>query len=118
MEVVVEFLMIEVVKLCVGQLVYIECWGGLGELWGWVCLVELGVFIKVLVLGVEEQWVCVLIDLISFVEQWWVLGDGYCVGVCIVVQVQLCVLQVLLVVVFLCSDVVGMVVFVVEGGWV
>jgi len=49
-------------------------------------LVEPAAFTKVSALGVEEQRVRVLIDLTSPPERWRALGDGFRVGVRIVVQ--------------------------------
>lgn len=116
MDVVAELLTTEAVKLRTGQPVHIERWGGPGELQGRVRLVEPGAFTKVSALGVEEQRVRVLIDLTSPVEQWRALGDGYRVGVRIVVQAQPRVLQVPLAAVFPRTDAAGMAVFAVEGG--
>ena len=47
-------------------------------------LVEPAAFTKVSALGVEEQRVKVLIELVSPAEQWRALGDGYRVGVRVV----------------------------------
>lgn len=116
MDVVAELLTTEAVKLRTGQPVHIERWGGPGELQGRVRLVEPGAFTKVSALGVEEQRVRVLIDLTSPVEKWRALGDGYRVGVRIVVQAQPRVLQVPLAAVFPRTDAAGMAVFAVEGG--
>src|SRR5690606_3894115 len=49
-------------------------------------LVEPGAFTKVSALGVEEQRVRVLIDLTTAYERWQALGDGYRVGVRLVVR--------------------------------
>lgn len=116
MEVVAELLTTEAVKLRPGQAVHIERWGGAGELQGQVRLVEPGAFTKVSALGVEEQRVRVLVDLASPAEQWRALGDGYRVGVRIVVQSQPRALQVPLAAVFPRSDAPGMAVFAVDGG--
>jgi HlyD family secretion protein len=42
-----------------------------------VCLVEPSAFTKISALGVEEQRVYVLLDLVSPADQWKSLGDGY-----------------------------------------
>jgi HlyD family secretion protein len=115
MEVVAELLTTEAVKLKPGQAVHIERWGGAGELQGRVRLVEPGAFTKVSALGVEEQRVRALIDLASPAEQWRSLGDGYRVGVRIVVQAEPRALQVPLAAVFPRSDAAGVAVFAVDG---
>lgn len=115
MEVVAELLTTEAVRLQPGQPVHIERWGGAGELQGRVRMVEPGAFTKVSALGVEEQRVRVLIDLTSPVEQWRSLGDGYRVGVRVVVQAQANAVQVPLAAVFSRTDAAGMAVFVLEG---
>lgn len=116
MEVVAELLTTEAVRLQPGQPVHIERWGGPGELQGRVRLVEPGAFTKVSALGVEEQRVRVLIDLASPPAQWQSLGDGYRVGVRIVVQAAPKALQVPLAALFPRADAAGMAVFVVDGG--
>lgn len=116
MEVVAELLTTDAVRLRAGQPVHVERWGGSGELQGRVRLVEPGAFTKVSALGVEEQRVRVLIDLTSPAAQWRALGDGYRVGVRIVVQSQPRALQVPLAAVFPRSDAAGMAVFTVDGG--
>jgi HlyD family secretion protein len=80
-----------------------------------VRLVEPGAFTKVSALGVEEQRVRALIDLASPAEQWRSLGDGYRVGVRIVVQAEPRALQVPLAAVFPRSDAAGVAVFAVDG---
>lgn len=115
MEVVADLLTTEAVKLRPGQPVHIERWGGPGELQGRVRLVEPGGFTKVSALGVEEQRVRALIELTSPPEQWRSLGDGFRVGVRIVVQARPRALQVPLAAVFPRTDAPGMAVFVVDG---
>jgi len=116
MEVVAELLTTEAVRLQPGQPVHVERWGGPGELQGRVRMVEPGGFTKVSALGVEEQRVRVLIDLTSPVEQWHSLGDGYRVGVRVVVLAQPHAVQVPLAAVFPRTDASGMAVFVLDGG--
>jgi len=115
MEVVAELLTTEAVKLRPGQPVHIERWGGPGELQGRVRLVEPGGFTKVSALGVEEQRVRAVIDLASPPGQWRSLGDGFRVGVRIVVQSQPRAVLVPLAAVFPRGDAPGMAVFVVDG---
>lgn len=94
MEVVAELLTTEALKAVPGSPVVIERWGGDGALEGQVRLVEPGAFTKVSALGVEEQRVRVLVDLTSPPDRWSGLGDGYRVGVRIVVRQSAQALQV------------------------
>lgn len=117
MEVVAELLTTEALRLQVGGPVRIERWGGEGELQGRVRRVEPAAFTKVSALGVEEQRVKVLIDITSPPEQWRALGDGFRVGVRIVVLSVGQAVQVPLAAVFpLADEAGGMGVFVIEGG--
>ena len=85
LEVVAELLTTDALKARPGSRVVIERWGGDGLLEGRVHLVEPAAFTKVSALGVEEQRVRVLIDITTPAERWRALGDGYRVGVRIVV---------------------------------
>jgi HlyD family secretion protein len=116
MEVVAEVLTTEAMRLQPGQLVHIERWGGPGELLGRVRLVEPGAFTKISALGVEEQRVRVLIDFTSPIQQWQSLGDGFRVGVRIVVQAESNAVQVPLAAVFPRANAEGMAVFVLQEG--
>ena len=60
-----------------GAEVAIEHWGGPGALSGRVRRIEPAAFTKISTLGVEEQRVNVLIDVLSPHDQWTGLGDGY-----------------------------------------
>jgi len=116
MEVVAELLTTEALRLQIGNPVHIERWGGEGELEGRVRLVEPAAFTKVSALGVEEQRVKVLIDITSAPGQWRALGDGYRVGVRVVMLSVGQAVQVPLAAVFPRADEAGgMAVFVVEG---
>jgi len=115
-EVVAELLTTEAVRLRPGQPVHVERWGGAGELEGRVRLVEPGGFTKVSALGVEEQRVRALIDLTGPADRWSALGDGFRVGVRVVVQSESHALQVPAAAVFPRSDATGMAVFVVDDG--
>ena len=68
-----------------GTPVRIEQWGGPGVLAGSVRRVEPSAITKVSALGVEEQRVNVLIDITSPRAQWPTLGDGFRVGLRLVV---------------------------------
>jgi HlyD family secretion protein len=74
LEVVIELLSTDAVKVKPGALVLIERWGGETALQARVRLVEPSAFTKVSALGVEEQRVNVIAD---FTEPAQTLGDGY-----------------------------------------
>jgi HlyD family secretion protein len=86
MEIVAELLTTDALLAHPGSAVRIERWGGPAALQGRVRLVEPAAFTKVSALGVEEQRVNVLIDILSPFPQWAALGDGYRVGVRIVTR--------------------------------
>lgn len=77
LEVVVDVLSTDAVEIKPGAQVAIEHWGGPGDLAGRVRRVEPAGFTKVSTLGVEEQRVNVLIDIVSPVKDWAGLGDAY-----------------------------------------
>ena len=77
LEIVVDVLSTDAVEIHPGTDVAIEHWGGQGELSGRVRRVEPAAFTKISTLGVEEQRVNVLVDLVSSAEQWAGLGDAY-----------------------------------------
>ncbi len=74
LEIVVDVLSIDAVKIVPGALVFIENWGGDKPLQGRVRLIEPSAFTKISALGVEEQRVNVIIDFIDKAEN---LGDGF-----------------------------------------
>ena len=76
LEVLVEVLSTAAVKIGPGARVVLDRWGG-PALEGRVRVVEPAGFTKVSALGVEEQRVRVLLDIVSPAEQWRSLGDGY-----------------------------------------
>ena len=86
LEIVAPLLTTDALQTRPGTPVRIERWGGPGELDGRVRRVEPAAFTKISALGVEEQRVHVLIDLTSPREQWQALGDGFRVGVRVIVQ--------------------------------
>ena len=88
LEIVVDVLSTDAVEIRPGADVTIEHWGGPGTLSGRVRRVEPAAFTKVSTLGVEEQRVNVLIDMLSPPEQWTGLGDGYQVDTRITVFVR------------------------------
>lgn len=88
LEAVVDVLTTDAVQIKPGASVIIERYGGSAALEGRVRLVEPAAFTKVSALGVEEQRVNAVIDIISPREQWQEVGDGYRVDVRIVVFSQ------------------------------
>jgi HlyD family secretion protein len=115
LEVVAELLTADALRAVPGSRVRIERWGGDGLLEGRVRRVEPAAFTKVSALGVEEQRVRVLIDLVSPPERWRALGDGYRVGVRIVTRAMDKVSKVPVSAVFPLPEG-GFAVFVLDGG--
>ena len=85
LEVVVDLLSSDAVRVTPGQRVIIEGWGGDRPLEGRVRRVEPFGFTKISALGIEEQRVNAIVDFTSPAEQWSRLGHGYRVEVGIVV---------------------------------
>jgi HlyD family secretion protein len=77
LEVVVDLLSADAVRVEAGQRVIIEGWGGDQPLAGVVRRVEPFGFTKVSALGIEEQRVNVVIDITESRERWQRLGHGY-----------------------------------------
>jgi HlyD family secretion protein len=77
LEVKVEVLSADAVKIRKGTAVHFERWGGERPLTGRVRVVEPAGFTKISSLGVEEQRVLVIVDLTSPAAEWRGLGDGY-----------------------------------------
>lgn len=77
LEVIVDLLSADAVKLQPGTRVLFDRWGGEGQLEGVVRTVEPVGVTKVSALGVEEQRVRVVADFTSPPERWQRLGDGY-----------------------------------------
>jgi len=77
LEVVVDLLSADAVRVQPGQRVVIEAWGGPAPLNGKVRRVEPFGFTKVSALGIEEQRVNVVIDITDPRAQWRRLGHGY-----------------------------------------
>jgi HlyD family secretion protein len=77
LEVRVEVLSSDAVRIKQGTPVLFKRWGRDEPLTGDVRLVEPAGFTKVSSLGVEEQRVLVIVDITSPPEMWRVLGDGY-----------------------------------------
>lgn len=77
LEIMVDVLSTDAVEIHPGADVAIEHWGGPGVLAGRVRRVEPAAFTKISTLGVEEQRVNVLIDVVSPPKDWAGLGDAY-----------------------------------------
>lgn len=85
LEMVIEVLSTDAVKVGPGQRVVVERWGGTEHLEGRVRLVEPAAFLKVSALGVEEQRVNVLADFVDPPDKRKQLGDAYRVEARIVI---------------------------------
>jgi HlyD family secretion protein len=85
LEIVVDLLSADAVKVAAGAQAIIEHWGGDDVLAGRVRLVEPSGFTKVSALGIEEQRVNVIIDLVDPLQKWGALAHGYRVEVRVVV---------------------------------
>ncbi len=77
LEIMVEVLSADAVRIQEDMAVEFERWGGEQPLTGQVRVIEPIGFTKVSALGVEEQRVRVIVDISSPIEQWARLGDGY-----------------------------------------
>ncbi|HLJ20371.1 MAG TPA: efflux RND transporter periplasmic adaptor subunit [Stellaceae bacterium] len=77
LEIVIDVLSTDAVEIHSGAEVAIEHWGGPGTLQGRVRRVEPAAFTKISTLGVEEQRVNVLVDVVSPQKDWAGLGDAY-----------------------------------------
>ncbi|HEX4461049.1 MAG TPA: HlyD family efflux transporter periplasmic adaptor subunit, partial [Polyangia bacterium] len=77
LEVAVELLTVEAVRVRPGMAAYIDHWGGPGTLAARVRSVEPSGFTKVSALGVEEQRVRVILDLTAPASDWRALGDHF-----------------------------------------
>lgn len=84
LEIVVDVLTSDAVRILPGHRALLDRWGG-PVLEGRVRLVEPSAFSRTSALGVEEQRVNVVIDLVSPPADWAALGDGYRVEAHIVV---------------------------------
>jgi HlyD family secretion protein len=84
LEVVVDLLSSDAVRVKAGQRVLIEAWGGEETLEGKVRRIEPFGFTKVSALGIEEQRVNVIIDFTGDPDAWERLGHGYRVEAAIV----------------------------------
>jgi len=86
LEVIVDVLTTDAAVVREGAKAVLERWGGPTALEARVRRVEPSGFTKISALGVEEQRVWIIIDIMSAREVWTTLGDGYRVDVKIVVD--------------------------------
>lgn len=84
LEIIVDLLSIDAVKVRPGQSAFIENWGGDTPLRAQVRIVEPFGFTKVSALGIEEQRVFVVLGLDTPRDEWERLGHGYQVDVRVV----------------------------------
>jgi HlyD family secretion protein len=77
LEIEIDVLSVDAVKIRRGAGVLLEHWGGTGPLQAEVRVVEPAGFTKISALGVEEQRVWVIADFVGPAEKWRGLGDGY-----------------------------------------
>ena len=77
LEVEVDVLSADAVKIKPGMKVQFDRWGGEQPLEGIVRIIEPVGFTKISALGVEEQRVLIISDFTSPAEQWQRMGDGY-----------------------------------------
>jgi HlyD family secretion protein len=114
LEIVVELLSADAVKITPGTRAMLTRWGGEKALEARVRVIEPGGFTKVSALGVEEQRVRVVADIASPEGEWKALGDGYRVEAAFVLWESERVVQIASNALFRSGD--GFAVYVVEGG--
>jgi HlyD family secretion protein len=86
LEVEIDVLSRDAVRIDPNDLVYLEHWGGGRPLKGRVRVIEPSGFTKISTLGVEEQRVYVIVDLVDPPEERRSLGDGFRVEARIVID--------------------------------
>jgi HlyD family secretion protein len=86
LEVEIDVLSRDAVKIEPGDLVLLEHWGGKRPLKGQVRIVEPSGFTKISTLGVEEQRVNVIVDLVDPAAERDTLGDGFRVEARVVID--------------------------------
>lgn len=94
LEVEVDLLSADAVRIHPGTRVMFERWGGDGALEGVVKVVEPGAFTKISALGVEEQRVWVIVAFTTPSAMWQRLGDGYRVEASFIIWEEANVLQI------------------------
>ena len=86
MEIVIEMLSRDAVKVQTGDIALIKRWGGAQDIRAQVRLVEPSGYTKISALGVEEQRVNVILDFIDPLEMWQSLGNAFRVEASIIVD--------------------------------
>jgi HlyD family secretion protein len=86
LEVEIDVLSRDAVRIQPGDLVLFEHWGGARPLRGQVRTIEPSGFTKISTLGVEEQRVYVIVDLVDPPEERRTLGDGFRVEASVVID--------------------------------
>ncbi len=86
MEIVIDMLSRNAVKIHGGDLALIKRWGGGLDIRAQVRLVEPSGYTKISALGVEEQRVNVILDFIDPRDQWHALGDAFRVEASIIID--------------------------------
>ena len=86
MEIVIEMLSRDAVKVQTGDITLIKRWGGNRDIRAQVRIVEPSGYTKISALGVEEQRVNVILDFIDPIENWHSLGDAFRVEASIIVD--------------------------------
>lgn len=86
LEMKIDLLSTDAVRVRPGAKVFVEQWGGAGILEGEVRLIEPSAFLKISALGVEEKRVNVIADFTTPIDQRESLGDGYRIEARIVVS--------------------------------
>ena len=114
LELEIDVLSSDAVKISPGAKVFLEGWGGDAPLIAQVRVIEPAAFTKVSALGVEEQRVYVIADFVDPPEKWQRLGDAYRVDAKIVIWESADVLKVPVGALF--RDPNGWAVFVIEEG--
>lgn len=94
LELEIDVLSMDAVRIRPGAEVRIENWGGSGPLQGQVRVIEPSAFTKISALGVEEQRVNIIADLTDAREKWENLGDNYRIDARILVSERKNVLKV------------------------
>jgi len=86
LEIVIEMLSRDAVKVDVGDRALIQRWGGVDDIQAQVRVVAPSGFTKISALGVEEQRVNIYLDFIEGREKWRGLGDAFRVEASIIVD--------------------------------
>lgn len=86
MEIVIEMLSRDAVKVRTGDFALIKRWGGSGDIRAQVRIVEPSGYTKISALGVEEQRVNIILDFIDPLEKWRTLGNAFRVEASIIVD--------------------------------